>query len=139
MGVSTDAILFFGFSAEDEEAWSEVFGEKEWEDKLAEKKGLLPPAEAFSEKTRDAHREYWTKKEELVRAQGCDVGYHCSGDYPIPYVAIQESVVTAYRGSVKEVMTLEVKPGWRDQLKEFCTLLDIPWQEPKWYLVSYWG
>lgn len=133
MGTSTDAILFYGFSAEDEGDWDKRL-EDDWTDTFAAHKGVLSP-----DSGNDAFNAYWSKKSQLLAAEPCEIDQHCSGAHPISFVYIAESKITASRGDAKEVGTIWIGERWRDQLKEFCNLMGIPWQEPKWYLVSYWG
>lgn len=105
MGVSTNAILFYGYCWDDQ---IEEFDWDEWEDKL---EGLA-----------------------------VDVNTHCSGDYPIPYLAIGESRKVARRGYPEEVKSLEVGLMWDATLTKAAEKLGIkmPQPEPRWWLVSDW-
>ena len=141
MGVSSDAMLFYGFSAEDEDSWEEIFDGKDWDEAIAEKKGLRAPEVDYSasEENKEIHRAYWAKKVALLADEPCVFNMHCSDSCSILYVCIRESEVVASRGEAVEVKTLTVNLAWDGQLKAFCDLMGIPWQQPRWYLVSYMG
>ena len=138
MGISSDAMLFYGFSAEDEGVWDDL-EDMEWEELYAEKKGIKPPEVAYSDATRAEWSAYWDKTREARAAEPCEMACHCSDGCAIPYVYIKSTHVTASRGYPQEVKTLEINPAWRGQLKAFCDLMGIPWQEPKWYIASWMG
>jgi hypothetical protein len=140
MGVSSDAILFYGFSAEDEGTWEEL-EDTDWEEEFARRKGINPPAVAYSDATQAEWREYWDKSRKARADEPCEIDRHCSDGHPIPYVCIRGTHVTANRGSPQAVTPefLTVDPRWNDQLKSFCDLMGIPWEEPKWYIASWMG
>lgn len=138
MGISSDAMLFYGFSADDEGDWDSL-ADKDWEELYAEKKGITPPTVEYSEATRVEWRAYQAKVREARANEPCEIACHCSDGCSIPYVYIKDTHVTASRGDPQEVKTLETDPAWRDQLKAFCDLMGIPWQEPKWYIASWMG
>jgi len=147
MGQSTDAILFYGYCFEEgAELLAEEF-DGDWGEAYARKMGLNRPAEPYPEKNGPGAEEikakyaaYWEAKRDLVAKSGAKIGYHCSGDYPIPYVAICASEIRAHRGYEREVASLAVQPEWQAMFDEFCRVMDItPKGEPKWWLVSYWG
>jgi hypothetical protein len=144
MGVSTDAILFYGYSWTEETDLPWTIGrdpvdneEEDWEKRLAAALGCpRPPADADAA-TRTA---YWDKQRKLVTAAACEVGRHCSNSCPMPYVAVTASCLAAWRGRPKTILSLEIDPAWNDQLKEFCRLLgiSIEGKQPSWQLVSFW-
>lgn len=138
MGQSTDAFLFFGFSlGEDTESLSD------WEKKYAAKKGVQEPTEEYDDfdpVVVDKYNAYWDRCRELVDLEPCTIAFHCSGDYPIYYVAIKRTVSRASRGYPKEINPAELADncGERQALLAFCELMDIPPQSPKWWLASRW-
>ena len=147
MGQSTDAILFYGYCLEEgTELLADEF-DGDWEEAYARKMGLSPPVEPFPEKDgpgtaaiKAKYAAYWEAKRHLATKSGAVIGYHCSGDYPMPYVAIRASEIRAHCGYEREVVSLAVQPEWRAMLDEFCRIMNItPNGEPKWWLVSYWG
>jgi hypothetical protein len=70
-----------------------------------------------------------------------EVDTHCSGECPMPLVAVKASKTRAWRGNPMEVTSLEVKPEWEQELRAFCDLMgiDVKDQTPKWWLVSDWN
>lgn len=139
MSVSSDALLFYGFSAEDVGDWGEIDND-DWEALYAEKKGVSPQVyDGKNQISEEALREYWRKTRKLLLDEPCEIGYHCMDGSAISYVCIKSTLTTASRGTPREVKTLEIDPAWRDQLKKFCDLMEIPWQESKWYLASWMG
>ena len=69
---------------------------------------------------------------------------HCSGDYPIYYLAAHQ--ITAYRGDAKEIdltqlEALGVEQGWDGKLRAAGDALGVTPKQagPKGLLVSYWG
>ena len=128
MGVSTDAYLFFGF---------DFFAP-------ASGKGNSPQ---WREEGDD--RFYWSEwaSSRQLREQGISdkleklniyIGSHCSSDFPIWFICTEESYVCAWRGYPKEAK-MEAGENAVARLKEACELLGIEFEEPKWWLASYWG
>lgn len=115
MGVSTDAVLFYGYCWDEE---GELIGGR-WEDRVLLARGHVNPWDAYSatgiEGIRDtterlrlgkewcdrnrADIDRWHELRRAVREElGCDIGSHCSGDCPMPYVYVESSDVTVRRG-----------------------------------------
>ena len=147
MGVSTDAILFWGFfltedeeGEDDEMPWLDE--EYEWDTFYAKQLGIEEPTVPYNrddEEVVEIYHAYWRSNREAAKASGCDIAYHCSGDYPLYYVTVEESRIRASRGYPEEITDLCAAPEWHDRLQRFCKVMDIPWQEPKWWLVSLWN
>jgi hypothetical protein len=131
MGTATNAILFYGYCWEDEASWpwdvddssDEDDEEYSWHERYARMKGL----------TDEAARPFIAK-------EPCTVETHCSGECPMPYVAIKASTTLAWRGHPQEIRALRTDPAWNKQLAAFCKLLDINIKGKKaaWWLVSDW-
>lgn len=132
MGQSTDAILFWGIAYKEGQKVSD-----DVERDYANAKGL--PAVEWDENRREEYREYRKQVLDLAKASGCLLGTHCSGNYPMHYAAVNASETTTHRGDVQEITSLQVGADWSQKLEDFCKTLDLPWQQPKWWLVSYWG
>lgn len=78
--------------------------------------------------------------DEDAKRLAIEPGYHCSADYPMYYLAIKESELRAWRGSPKEVNSLEVGDNWDKRIQDFCALKGIePQSECRWWLVSLWA
>lgn len=93
----------------------------------------------------DEVHELWGNDEPVL------VGSHCSGDYPMYYVYIQESRTLASRGYPKEIKTIIAEDHWPDLLITFAMKhgVDLPGtnlgeyegevSELGWWLVSNWN
>jgi hypothetical protein len=138
MGVNTDAILFYGFHAGENE-WDELIGEGDWQDVLATASGHPPPSAPFSDDTQDEHLAFWRMKKSIADAEPCDIDFHCSGSAPMPFVCVKASRTTSARGDANEIKSLAVDPTWDEALQIFTKKMGIPWQQPRWWLVSYWS
>lgn len=118
MGISTDAILFYGFPLGLDE------GEipEEWE---ADWLSVDGDAEAFLKE-----RGY---------SGGVEIGIHCSYDYPIYYAAAKETV--ARRGRVMAIADHDLEDTSKadKELDAFCKALGLPNQQYGWFLVSRMG
>jgi hypothetical protein len=160
MGVSTDAVIFFGYCWEEEQRLIE--GDEEWPTlillKRGEKnpwgdypKGLddLPFAEsrAAGDKWSKANRaalDAWRAKRDAVEKEfGVEVGQHCSDSCSMPYLEIVSAGFMARRGYPEEldVSKLTEKPEWTAMLDRWLAELGIekPQDRPRWWLVSWWG
>lgn len=134
-----------------------------WEERYAFRMGVKPPSRPYPEREVPRTREngwdstpkdytpeeqgiideycaFWKKQRELAAESPVEVGSHCSCECPMPYVCIRASEVTAHRGDAIEIKSLEAKPEWDAQLKDFCKLMGIKVgnKKPRWWLVSMW-
>ena len=155
MGVSTDAILFYGYWWDEEAHTPWEIGddgddddEDSWETRYARVKGVPPPSAPFPERSVTPTREngwssmpkdysaaeqaivdqydtYWEAKEKLVDASTCLVDTHCSASCPMPYVAVRASVTRSHRGGPSKITALTADPAWDAQLVEFCEAMGI--------------
>ena len=154
MGISTDAILFYGYCWDEE---TNLFGEgeeryQEWEHIILKKRGFSSPWDSYPVK--DAAIKKWKEDNKTATDEwnrwknnlkeefgGVDIYHHCSAEYTIPYITA--SRIEAHRGYPKEITPhlLGRIVGWDDSLDKFLDALDIPKPHsvPKWWLVSYWG
>lgn len=165
MTTSTNAILFYGYCWEEEDVscpWKigeeddeeEDEDDEDWEKRYAFRKGCIPPSAKFPEKEGskpkysaaekkivDQYAAYWDKKQQLVEEATCEVATHCSGECPMPYVAVKASSTIAHRGTMKEITSLKADPTWDKALTEFCALMGIKTDGLKaaWWLVSDWN
>lgn len=136
MGVSTDALLFYGFQipggAEDGEDpfWGDA---DDPEDFIAARAGFETP-EVWSVR----HSE---RQQQILTRIGVEVVQHCSVDYPMYAIGVTASLRTARRGYPIELVSddLEVRPEWKKLLVDFAKLVGIKAQTPKWILASNWG
>jgi hypothetical protein len=142
MGTSTDGLLFWGITLdEDERPWlSEDHEEDEDfdpEDMIARHLGLEEPGE-YPLPNKEAWTEYWARKNEALKTFQVELDSHCSGEYPIYFITLKQHHYRAARGYPKEIdpAKLVVTPGEIERLKEGCRIFNIPWVEPKWFLAS---
>jgi hypothetical protein len=167
MGQSTDAILFYGY------CWQEECNllpddNSEWENVLLRKRGVRNPwddypsleievgdyasrrraAGRWCDDNRAALDAWHAAKEGVRKGMGCDIGYHCSGECPMPYVYVTDSRTVAHRGCPKslDLTALSGRPtlnGWGGLLDGFMEALEIcrppdGHAGPAWWLVSNW-
>ena len=156
MGVSTDAILCYGFLVGDEGGgyegleWlpEDQYGEQMgFEEFVAGLYGLAKPAE-FLDRSVAERFAYYDKKRVLLAGVGVQLVSHCSDQYPMFVLAAKKSWSVANRGLPKELgqwvggkieEALTVQDEWTAQLRDFCEKAGIPFVEPQWILCSTWG
>lgn len=125
MGISTNAMLVFGFPCGEEGESPEWMGEhEEFSSWLAEKLGL--PEEDYK-----AHFE-------AEKACPAELVIHCSYDYPMHVLAIQGLGKTAHRGYPQDVHPddLRISPDAIAVFRDWCEKYGIEYQDPKWTLCS---
>ena len=149
MGVSTDAILFFGYCWDEEgEPFADLI-EKEKEasgleddydldDFILLKYGFREPPEkeyGADPSKKEEWAAYFKDKHEFLGKIGIEIIRHCHCD--VTMYGIASSKYEASRGNPESVEHLFT--GNRDELDEFCKKLgvEIPEGGPKWWLVSY--
>jgi len=142
MGVSTDAILFYGICFEElgtgEYPWEIGYdGYDEW---MASLYGLEPPEGDYSEETRPKYNRYWNEKQKILKGTGLEIGYHCSDQYTMYYLTVKDSEIRAHRGYPESLKTLEIGEDWDAKIRDFCERADFGKDENVgWWLVSWWG
>lgn len=167
MGVSTDAVLFWGYCWGEEDVdifQGAVPDDAEWEQVVLARRGFVNPwdaardldtclpGERYEQKQArakvwtDANRaeiDAWYEAKNAVAAEfGVEVGSHCSGECPMPYLTVPAARILAHRGYAKAINGLPTAdPEWRAKLDRFVAEFGIkkPHPEPRWWLVSYWG
>jgi len=165
MGVSTNAILFYGYCWDDEsELLPDEGDSSEWPERVALARGHTNPWLAFPDeevkklpypqqrtasdewiKQHRAELDVWYEvKRDIEKEFGCEIGRHCSGDCPMPYITIAGSGKTVHRGYPETLTTsnLNISPEWDEMLERFMKELGISPPEghsPGWWLASYWG
>jgi hypothetical protein len=154
MGMSTDAILAYGYDLGGTEGWNlEGLGEygelpelpwlndDEDDFQSAAERHLLATIGEFTET--DWRADGYHDRENAAKARlGVQFVSHCSSDYPM-YVLATKST-TAWRGSPKLFAPTDlgaVPPDWDEKLRAALTALGItPTQEQaQWVLCSDWG
>ncbi len=166
MGVSTNATIFYGILLDSEEG-KDYFGSEGYcdcpmhdiddvEEEYAKKKGwvenngglfneageyALDKESPEGKKAEKICHKNWRAKSKITDDCPVELGYHCSGDYPMHYVGIKESLIMARRGYPVEIdaTDLSIEADWVDKLKDYCKTMGIKYEKPGWHLVSYWG
>lgn len=142
MGVNTNGILFYGIAYDEDlavDALAPNF-DGDFETLYAAKMGVHEPNVEYDKTTEPLFQKYWKERRKINEQSGCHVGVYCSGDYPMNFVWVNDGRYIANRGEAIEIPDgLKAKPEWKDQIKTYCEVLNLPYSEPKWFLVSYWG
>lgn len=149
MGRSAKAILFYGFcwTEETDSPWNIGFKynqwdekEEDWKERYASRSGVTPPAEVKPYPTKP-YQKYFNAKLDLIDALPVGIDFHCDVDCRMPFVFVKNSRLSNYGGDMTEITSLEVKPEWEAQLREFCEFMgiDVKDMKPTWWMVSYWG
>ena len=129
MGVSSDAMLYFGFRVGGEDELPEWMGEhKHFDDFILVKEGLpvdLP----------------YEKRAPVIKKCPAELQLYCAYEYPMYVLAVRGSEHKVYRGDIKEISPadLEVHPDKIVAFKAWCESADIPYETPKWLLCSMYG
>lgn len=172
MSESADAIIFYGY------CWSEpcdIFGpqldyyepddsdEKEWEERVAEQRGLVNPwstmpdfrlernyreAKPLEDAWTAEHREeidaWYQTLRDIQKEYLPEVGYHGHYEYSVPMIFIPESKNQASYCQPKNITNLDLHSEieWDMALESFVEDLEINLDEaegPGWFLVSEYG
>lgn len=157
MGVSTNAMLVYGYNLGSDESWGieelDEYDSPSWdwydpEDEESEgfedaaMTHLLKQLAGFTKTWSDDG--YWEERRKAEAQVGVEIETHCSGDYPMYLLAAK--AITAYRGDVDVIdfakLTTEVQEVDADtKLRAALGALGIqPKQkQAQWLLCSYWG
>lgn len=131
MGVSTDAILAFGFDLGDELPDALIRmdedADESWE------------FEAWLESRLGVTDDDYKVRRAAVQAFPFDLITHCSYDYPMYFLAARGTEQKARRGYPEPVAMKETTPEQVQAMRDFCTEFQIEWKEPKWHIFSLWA
>ena len=71
------------------------------------------------------------------------LGYANNDEFPVPFLALHHTVANEGQLNAEidlcELFKKNHNIRKRTKLINFCKLMNIPWEKPKWYIVSYWG
>jgi len=165
MGQSTNAIVFYGYCWDEEDALDEILRARagctddddvpDWIEILAREARAVNPWDSYEEQPGldyAAQRKYvddwvdsraedfaaWKQAFRDVRARyaAATLGTHCSGDYGMPYLATWQAL--ARRGHPTELILPDVDPAWREALDRWLHDMKIepPQDAPRFWLVS---
>src|SRR5258706_1739539 len=146
MGVSTDALLVYGYVWEDEH---DLFGESDadgWEEIAARNRGIPNPWDQFPPEDRSlpyeerrrqgdawtaAHRaeiDAWHAAQKAISSEyGVETDHHGSDQWRVPIVKIRGAGKRAGRGYPQPLTDgdLAVDPAWDGKLQRFISDLGI--------------
>lgn len=128
MGVSTDALLWWGYCTTDSEGGLP-------ESVLEHMRKISPP-----DRDEDATDGFFEDVTNLLKGTGVSLVLHCHSDYLMYGLAIEESSQLAWRGDPQKVNMREPTELWLSMLREAAK--KIGWESesgPTWWLASYWG
>lgn len=134
MGQSTDAYLFYG-----------VCFDVEGEGDIYKADGYCDDEDEDDDV--DVDVESWEYRYRRLTGDdpsnaACEIGVHCSNDYRMPFIAIQNTTRIASRGYPEIINGLPFDDSWPAQVEEFCRKMGIvakPDGPPGWRLASWWG
>lgn len=157
MGVSTNALFFWGIALDEEEIDMPWGDEEDWEEHYASLHGINRPEvewveiqnenafgkqyETATTEQRQALDAYYEAKKALITESPYEVIYHCSLDYPLVAVVLKRTHVSASRGYPTEVEMSVISEEEVAGLIPFITKLKLPYagEMPKWQIASMWG
>lgn len=138
MGQSTNAIMAFGFDLGEELPESFTYededGEFEMDKFLAQDFGIDMP-----EWTPGVGSEFFDKERAAISKIPVEIIDHCSGDYPMHFLAVRGTENSARRGYPEKAPQRPIEQSEIDALRAFCEKHDIEWQEPCWHIFSMWN
>lgn len=163
MGVSTDAILFYGYCWDDEavdlgklDAANELECFDDWVEHVLADRGVSNPWDAYPEEElsklpyseRQRHGDAWCeanktaiehrrRAEKVVREDmAVELLSHGSGDYAMPYLSAWKIVARLGHPRVAELPAVD--PVWREKLDAWLAYFEIepPQDVPRFWLVS---
>lgn len=147
MGDSASGHIGFGFKFEKDdyeypEAVQAVVG---WnvESVYTEKKGLVSPP--FDDKCRGPVWDKWREEREKLWKEANVViekgGFGQDDGQTDYYLLVRESHIAIdwEKEEVFDPEQLKEKPHWRQQLKDFCEFMEVPYSEPRHMAFVYYG
>jgi hypothetical protein len=161
MGISSDGILFYGIPFDDgtEMPWESGDSYQDCEDWLAEVFcGIAHPSAPYpevrevwdgkrhkperaltaaEEQAKKTYQEYWRAKHKAVAGLPFEFRIHCSFDYPMHYITVKQ--YTNSRGYATEIESWELPDNADEILRDVCEKAELPFSQPKWWLVSLYG
>jgi hypothetical protein len=152
MGQSTDAYVFYGYCWDDEDVEFGTDMDEVVEAILAERGHADPwstcpddraAASAWMIDNKAVIDEHRALKEDIAAGIGVEWDAHCSDGCPIPFLFVEGTKTTAWRGSPRPLTSLDVDPAWKGKLDAFLESqgIEAPAGEnqPGWWVASWWG
>lgn len=136
MGISSNAMLYFGFPVGDndepptflEGRDNEDGVTEDFDDLICERAGLAADA------------DYATRKV-AIEACPAEMQSYCSYEWPMFLLCVRGAEHLVHRGYTAEITpeNMTVAPEKVAAFKAWCEANAIEWQEPKWLLCSMYG
>ncbi len=143
MGQSTNAIIAFGFDLGEElpEHLQDLMDQRDGdiEEVMAFDSGMpIADIDSYFD-----YASYKQAKEDALKQVHIDLIRHCSGEYPMYFLAARGSDRTAYRGSPTALESFDLDTSTFtpavDAMRSFCERHGIEWQGAKWHIFSMWN
>lgn len=158
MSASTDALLFYGYTWEENVILVHLENNAErddWVELLARQRGIVNPWDGFPHDAsrpeqqawkianRNAMEARWTAKRAIEAEYPVSIGYHGAASWRCPFVYLKETRIRASRGSPVDITDerLIVSPAWNAELGRFLADTGISARDargPGWFLASWW-
>jgi hypothetical protein len=133
MTISSDAMLYFGFIAGEEDEppewlYDEEGNLKDFDDLILDLAGVDPNIS-------------YAKRKPIIDACPAELQTYCSYDYPMYILAIRGYSHVAKRGHTEEISveSLSVRPEAIENFKDWCNQNKIEYRQPRWFLCSMYG
>lgn len=142
MGMDATAILFWGIAYSEESTsksglWLSDVDEMIDQARMKDQEDEVPRPTVPG--YRGLEWDAWRTQVAAWEREQCSLGTHSSHDDHSYYATVNRSETKADWGDPQEITSLAVDPTWEPKLRAFCERFDLPWREPKWWLVAYWG
>lgn len=151
MGCDPDAFLFFGFNVHSDDDYDKEKPAclEDEDDFYAGKMGVKPGPEAFFGDKKDRPSEgtpeyaemrrqwdaYYEEKNKVVEGAGGKINFWGSDENQTHYAYIQQ-FNTDWEQSVEIKELPVISTEQIEKFKQYCEIMEIPWQEPKWHLAA---
>lgn len=136
MGISSNAMLYFGFPVGDNDEPPAFLEDRDnedglveaFDDMICEKAGLAPDAE-------------YDERSKVIKASPVEMQIYCSYEWPMFLLCVRGAEHMVHRGYTAEITpeNMIVEPAKIAAFKIWCEANGIEWQEPKWLLCSMYG
>jgi len=146
MGISSNGVMAFGIDLGegDDLPWREFDDIDEWWNSVSGfNPSVNPYADDSSESSMDDINTYHDEKKlfEEENPLPIELVWHCSYEYPMFILAVNDTEMSASRGYPVEFnpSDMVITEAQIQVLKDFCEKYEIEYSEPKWYLCSILG
>ncbi|MEM8640691.1 MAG: hypothetical protein AAGG51_18015 [Cyanobacteria bacterium P01_G01_bin.54] len=124
MGFDFDAFVFYGFVVETAQSESELW-----------RAGTdVIPGEEFVARFQRRFEAIAPPARPNLTIHDVGMGQRCDEGLPPgpAYVYVRESVTIGSMGKARPI-DFDIPPAWPQKVRQFCRVMEIPWQEPTWH------